>query len=328
MLSVLVFTTLLLSVTSCKTNDVKSTEELFVGELSYDSACKNFFYNAGLTAFIQSAQGYEQLLGLDTTKDLRDQECPISETNQSWYEYLLEQATNQAVLISSQYQAALKDGYKDEDASNMVRNYIDYYTMLAEDGGFKSLDEYLESVFGEGVNSKVLNRLMTEQALAEKYVSDLKDGLEFSEEELKSYFEKNMFKYMEFSYLYAYVADDSLDVEPLLGAGSEEEFRENSLSLTGQKVYEMNSIKGAEIGDKDAEDVKWISNKERKPGDTYLGNAGNARYVLYFLSSDDLEFSQGGDRWRSDASSGLKEEWISNWNSELKDNAVIKGSWE
>lgn len=317
----------LVSFIGCKGNSKESIGELTIGDLTYDEACRDFFFQSGYISLIQSAQGYEQFLGLDTSKDLKEQECKLSETGQSWYEYLLEQAQKQAVLISSQYQAAIADGYKDEDSKSMVLNYIEYYSMLASDAGFNTLDEYLSKTFGEKVNTEIITRLLTEQAVAEKYVIDTQNSMEFSDEELKSYYEKHKYEYMEFSYLYAYVSDSSTDVDSLMNASSEDEFKALAKELTGQDVYEMLGIKGSELGDETVDDAMWISSDERKAGDTYLGTASDARYVLYYIGSDDLGYSTDGDKWLIDAKAGLKDERISDWKTKLSESISIEGGW-
>ncbi len=273
-----------------------------VGEETYTVAEVEYYYDTAYRALLESMQGYGQLLGLDTTKDLAEQECPLTDVEMSWRDYLVLQAKERLAEISAVCQEAVAQGYQADDAVLMqVEQGVEYHRA------------------DSGIKEEELRRLLTQEMIAQAYEADWAAGCSFDEEELYAHYQEHLYEYSTYSYLYAYVGQQHEAADVILETEGEEEFRRVSKEVLGVDCYEIMDVSGADLGDRTTEDLVWIADESRKKGDTYLGKSGEDWYVLCYLGKDDQGFAEedGDGHWRGVAMAGMKEERVQKWKEEL-----------
>ena len=300
-----------------------------VGTEAYSVKQMNFFYFSALDELLQNANGYTSMLGLDSTKDLAKQPCPMSENGASWKEYLIQQAKDSILKVHILCAEAEKQGFAlDSSAQGEIDSELDYYQFMGQNAGYEDFGAYLAHTFGQGFHAETLRGLLEKIYLADRYEQSIRVSFSFSDEQLREYYKKNQYLYTRYSYLFAFV-DGSKDVssicDELTTAMTSEEFEEASLKLAGQACYHMTDVKGSELGDQSSGDVAWLTAAERKAGETFVGKTENAGYVLYFIDKNDNGFSAGmNEDWKTDAVSAMQEEFFLNWLSEATQSYAVK----
>lgn len=290
-----------------------------IGDETYTVAQVNFFYFSELDELLQNANGYSDLLGLDPSKDLSTQDCPLSESGESWKAYLLGKAEEGLKKVSILCAEAAKAGVTPgADAESEVDSELEYYAFLGEKAGYDDFETYLTKTYGEGMSKTVLRALLEKIDLANAYEQTLRSSYSFPEEQLRQYYEQNAYLYTQYSYLFAYVDGGLTEADEicrlLSGAKTQSEFESATLEKTGQACYPLTGVKGSELGERSSADVAWLTDDARAAGDTYVGKTAAAGYVLYFLSRDDNGFSEdGGDAWEADAQKALQDETFADW---------------
>ena len=68
----------------------RSADALTIGNETYTAADVSYFYNTIYSSFVSKNSYYLSAYGLDTTKSLKEQSCPINDG--TWYEYFRDQS--------------------------------------------------------------------------------------------------------------------------------------------------------------------------------------------------------------------------------------------
>ena len=257
------------------------------------------------------------MLGLDTDKSLSGQQCPLSEREESWRDYLLDRALQQISDISAKYQEAVSKNATDETSvQNDTETALEYWRMSAMESGYPSLDQYLDDCYG-GIREEDLRKVLEQEYTAQAFEEEYAAGFAPTEKEMRDYFESHREEFRNYSYLYGYIGPDKAAAEKVCSASDEQEFRNRIKTLTGAECYELTNMTESELGDGDSEDWEWLSDPDRQEGDTWCGQSGENYYALWFLGSDD-----GAENRDSYAREGLLEEYLRNWNHALAEKYV------
>jgi len=302
---------------------------LRVGEETYSVAQMDFFYFSTLDELLQNANGYTSMLGLDATKDLSKQACPMSEDGESWKAYLIRQAQESLTKVHVLCAEAEKSGFAlDSAAQSEIDSELEYYQFLGQNAGYEDFAAYLTNTFGEGLNAETLRGLLEKIYLADRFEQTKRASFSFTDEQLQQYYSENEYLYMRYTYLLAYV-DGSKNVDAICSILSTEKtpeaFEKATLEQTGEESYRLTNVKGSELGDQTAEDVAWLTNANRRAGDTFVGKTEAAGYVLYFVEKNDSGFAGGtGDDWKAEARSALQQNFYLDWLSKATETYTIK----
>ena len=302
---------------------------LRVGKENYTIAQVNFFFFSALDELVQNASGYTSMLGLDATKDLSTQPCPLSENGESWKSYLVHQVKNSLTKVHVLCAEAEKSGVSlDATAQSEINSELKYYQFLGENAGYDDFGSYLRDTYGEGMSADILRGLLEKIYLADQYEQIMRASFSFTDEQLHRFYGENEYLYSLYTYLFAFV-DGSKDfnaISELLSAvQTPDEFEKATLEQTGQECYHMTDVKGSELGDQSSGDVAWLTAAERKAGETFVGKTENAGYVLYFIDKNDNGFSAGmNEDWKTDAVSAMQEEFFQIWLSEATQSYAVK----
>ena len=302
---------------------------LRIGDITYSAAQCNYYFYSAYHAVLDSASGSEDLIGLDPSLPLDQQDCPLSEEGENWYEYLWNSAKEEMWRSTSLFLDAERQGMtlSEEDQSE-IANLEEYYMLQAADAGYDSADDYLSAVYGEGMTVELLKELMERQLLAEDYENQVELSYSFSEEELREYYTEHSYEFSNYTYLYAYVGsgeDAEQTARDLCEAESREDFEAAARTATGRDCYEMSQLSGSELGDPSLPDIAWLTDTNRQPGDTYAGQAGEDWFVLWFLQRSDNGFLTGEDeQWKTIASAHLRSEKLEQWEDSLMEDYPVE----
>ena len=312
------------------------TKSITIGDYSYTNAEFQFFYNRAYSVFASQTQGYTAYL-IDTTKDLDDQEVNAStlamfgigvpesladEETFTWEDFFKANAFESMKFATVMYDKAVKDGYTlSEESAAEIEEEIEALATGAETYNLGSADKYASLAMGKGVSTKTVREMLERMKIASIYAEDYYQGLEYTSEELSTYYAENkanLDKY-SFTYYYAVAEKEAVEVDVTdeetgeVTKGSEEQVTDATMADAKEladNIAEMTKDSGFDIAlekytdDANASEVKgafayslgdmmreWITDSSRKEGDvTVIENEGAGYYVLRFGEHSDNNY--------------------------------------
>ena len=97
----------------------RKADALTIGNETYTAADVSYFYNTIYSSFVSKNSYYLSAYGLDTTKSLKEQSCPINDG--TWYEYFRDQAITSMTSYSLLAQKAEAEGFDGSEAVELGR---------------------------------------------------------------------------------------------------------------------------------------------------------------------------------------------------------------
>lgn len=273
--------------------------------ISINAATFNYFFNYQYQNFINKNSDYLSYYGLDVETSLRDQEY---NNEQTWFDYMVAQTEKNLTEILYLSEKAKEDGLKIGDAEN--KQIDDFFASLkeaAEDSKI-STEEYIHTIYGEGVKEQDIRDGLELSLLATKYYSENIDSLKYTDDEINDYFNKNKKDFLFADYKYytftAATTEDMTDAEKkaeiekiegyadrLMKATSPDSFDSiltdilKEQDMTDKNITTAVSGTAAEgnVYDSDFEVSKWAFDEGAKLNETYLYKNSNSRSV-YMLT--------------------------------------------
>ncbi|MCL2747472.1 MAG: peptidylprolyl isomerase [Oscillospiraceae bacterium] len=271
-----------------------------VGDVAISPATYSVYYYDAYFSLYSSWQSQ----GLDPSSE---------EYRELFFAYVGQQADSniQNVALAD---LAHKDGMVlDEDRLETREATMKSLADAAEDAG-KSLDAFLTSRYGAGVDRSVYENYLTEQLLAEQWAEYISGTYHYTQEEYDKYYEDNRDEVDSvtcrvFSIDIEQIAADTADREAL-----QEEAKEESLAkakeFVGLAVSESAFLEAAAsftddeegkerielfpddvtlarnrlISGWDTEEQEWLSDSGRKAGDVQYFEAEKSFTIIFFLS--------------------------------------------
>lgn len=195
-------------------NDIAAKTE----NASLNNAEMTYLFNVGYLNFLNQYGQYASSFGLDSTKDLKSQECQMKQAEDgqtyTWFDYFAEQAQSSAEQILVLYEEAKARGLElSEDEKTEIETNISGIKTYA-DKEKMSVKDFIESNYGTGVTEDDLRNITTVQALASKAYDELHDELEYTDEDLAKYCEENKSGFYKCDYKsYAFKAEYAEDAD-------------------------------------------------------------------------------------------------------------------
>ena len=154
-----------------------------------DGAMMTYFFHSNY----QSYAAYASYLGFDTGVSLKAQECSLyaSGSGYTWFDYFASLAQSYVNELLALCEAAKANGVTLDDADKAsIDASIDNLSAMAEAYGY-SINQYLITAFGAGINSKDVKNCLELTALASKYSTQYMASLNYSDEQLDAYYDAN-----------------------------------------------------------------------------------------------------------------------------------------
>lgn len=306
-IALLLAVVMLISLVGCTSKEDKKTE---TANDKYVVYTENYGFTEGEMAYLYNYvynqyASYLTQLGVDTEKSLKEQ---IYQDDQSWFDYLMEQA----VFYAEDFLLFCEEGNKrgialdDADLENIKTELANIET-AAKEAGFKSADDYLIETFGKGLTVGAYEGFMTKSALASKSYSAIIGGYTFDQAAIEAHYasNENSFKYIDYlSFTFQVNEEKAITAEIaeananlLAESTTEESFlkaaeayilanateeEKATLDMTAQLGY-LTTVAGAYT----AEDAfsEWAYGAEAQVGQTFIDkDVENGIFTVYLLT--------------------------------------------
>lgn len=133
----------------------------------------------------ESAGMYLQMMGLDINAPLNTQSY---ESSRTWADYFMEDALEQVKIDLAMQKKGKAEGFQlpasQREAIEQNAKMLAFY---ATNLGYSSVDQYLETYYGPGVSLESYNEYVELTTYASSYAIAYRDGLTFTEEQIRAY---------------------------------------------------------------------------------------------------------------------------------------------
>ena len=137
---------------------------------------------------------YYQMLGMppfSSATSLKTQTYS-QETGESWFDAMLDQTLDSMAVNAAIADRARAEGYVlSEGAQAYLDSALASLKTASEEGGFSSVDDYIQANYGPYITHDRVVELFTENMLAEDYISTVTNGFTYSDADYKAYYEEN-----------------------------------------------------------------------------------------------------------------------------------------
>ncbi len=148
------------------------------------------FYNQ-YQNFLASYGSAAAQLGLDTSKSLKYQECPMYSDGTTWYKVFMDNAISEMsnTLVFCE-EANARGITLDEADYKSIDSYIDQIEEQAKANGV-SKNFFISNLYGAGVKEKDVRRAMEMSLLYSKCYNEIMNGYTYTEDDYKAYVKEN-----------------------------------------------------------------------------------------------------------------------------------------
>lgn len=295
------------------------------GEKELNNRHLQIYYYMQLFSYVNqlSQYGYAPaMLGLDFTKPLSEQAC-LDLSTLSWEQYFLLLALEQFHQFAAVSVKAEADGYQmNEETTKQLQSVKDGLNKEAEDGGYESLDAYLEASFGPGVREAEYLDYMDLYFYVMSYENQVYEAIEYTDDDLLAYFNAHAADYSgvttdqeNVNVRHILITPEDADgdqtsteaeweaakekAEALLAEYEKDPTEDRFSALAGENTADPGSKSNGGL----YEDVypgqmveafnDWCFDANRQPGDTGIVKTNYGYHVMYFVGKS------GNYRWKT-----------------------------
>lgn len=162
-----------------------------VKDTKYTTADMQYFFN---TAQQDTLLYYYQYLGtapFNTSTSLKSQVYD-STTGQTWYDYLMEQALDNAETITALEAAAKAEGYTmSEETQAYLEEQLETLSTSWETAGYSSLDNYIKTNYGPYMTYDRFVERYTQTLYVNDYVQAKVQEMTYSDADYEAYYQEN-----------------------------------------------------------------------------------------------------------------------------------------
>ena len=280
-----------------------------------DGAMLTYFYRTSYYTMVSQLGEYASYMGLDTSKPLKSQTYIDGE--QTWHDYLLTSATEQAKQMLVLAEAAKAAGMSlDEADQATIDENMTALSETAATNGWTSVNSFIAAQYGEGLKEKDIRSALELSILASKYSQKMQDDITITDDEVSTYFDENKESYTYVSLRqYTFEAGEALEIEgvtdeqknemkadlkkhadELAACKSVEEFdayltqyMKDNTAATGEITEDniqsnLDSTKYETYSSRTTEQGEWAFAEGRKAGDTtIIEDEENISYTVVML---------------------------------------------
>ena len=286
----------------------KNTTAVTVGGHKLTPAEFNYFYQDTYNNLKSSYTSYGMWdYMVDTSKPIENQECSMAEDGGTWKDYITQTAMTSAQQVYSLYDAALEAGYTlTEDAQASLDSMPENVASYAESNHFKDTNDYLEEVYGKGADLDSYMAYMTAQQYASGYSTEKTDSFEYSDEELRTYYNDNKNDFDTVSYRLFSVTtenDDAAAAKEIADNmkaeldGTEKSFSDAALEYApedSKESYEDEDYtlrSNSSFSSLDSNYADWLFAESRTAGESEVFATSSGYAVVMFLSRENNEYN-------------------------------------
>ncbi len=150
-----------------------------------DGAMMTYFFNSNYQSYAQ----YASYLGIDTGSSLKAQTSSIG--TGTWFDYFASLTKSYVNEVLALCEAAKANGISLDDSDyDAIDESIASLKETASAYGY-TINQYLITAFGAGINTKDVKNCLELTALASKYSEGFYASLSYTDEQLETYYEEN-----------------------------------------------------------------------------------------------------------------------------------------
>ncbi len=263
----------------------------------YSVAELNYYYSSSYQTFYSTYGQYIQYgLFFDTSKSLADQD--YSE-DQTWREYFLDQALANMKQVQALFDAGEAAGFElPEEYQTQYDEAVSELETSWQTNGYSSLAQFLNMVYGKGVDEALVKQEMYRGLYASAYAEHVYDSYEYTPEELSDYYTENADKFDFINYAtYTVIPDEDDDgssktametmVSELDGTDEDSFAAYVSENYDGDEI-KTSSTQGESLSESYSE---WLLDSGRKAGDCTLIDTDNTLYAVMFLGRENNQYA-------------------------------------
>ena len=158
------------------------TTALKVGDTEVSASELNVYYIEAINEFYSANSSYLPFYGLDTTISL-DRQLSVDTVN-SWADYFINTAKDEIQYNYGIYNAALEAGFTlDEESQAAIDATLTMMKESVAEAG-SSLDAYLSTIYGKGVNEKTYRRALEVMTIASEYYTEYVNALPYTDDDI------------------------------------------------------------------------------------------------------------------------------------------------
>ena len=174
--------------------------------VNYSSAEVDYYYRSTYQNFLSQYSSYLSYIGLDTSKNLKDQTCPMDTEGGSWYDYFMDQSLTKMSSIHALCDAAAADNFTWNDdmqsqfdkAMSSLSSTVDTYNSTYNSS--LTVKSYLKAVFGSIMTQDVYEEQLKLSILAQAYSDKYTNGLTYTTSDLTTAYNEDPNAYDEVDY--------------------------------------------------------------------------------------------------------------------------------
>jgi len=267
----------------------------------------NYYYIGAYMNFVNSYGDYLYLFGLDTSMPLKAQKYSEDKT---WHRYFLDTALNSLHEVKSLYREAVAAGetLSEEYSRQMESDMASLEQSLSKQN--LTLENYLSTSYGSRMTVAEYKRIMSESYLAQQFAQKKYEGYEYSDEDIKNYYQENKNSFDLVDYRSFFFSSSTGSSNPTqeekdnartnaksqaeimqLAVTDEESFIKLSLQNAPEDQKELyedddytlrEGLTYSSITNKDMAD--WLFDENRTKGDTTIIETDTGYYVVYMVA--------------------------------------------
>ena len=189
----------------------KNTKAVTIGDHTLSTAELNYYYMDLIQAQYSSWQStygnymslYLQMMGLNLTKSL-DSQIRDGSANQTWADYFLDTAIENARGTYALYDDAKANGF-DTDVSANVDTTVSSMTLAGTNAGYSNLAAYLKARYGNGATEETFREYCRVSLIAQAYQNAHSESLTYDDAAIRAYDSEHGENYNSFTYTTVYL---------------------------------------------------------------------------------------------------------------------------
>lgn len=280
---------------------------LTVGDHKLTPVDFNYFYQDAYYNLYSSYNSYGMWsYVVDTSEDINDQDCMLSEDGGSWSDYITESAKATVLQTYALYDAAMEEGFTlDEETQATVDSTADTIAVYAESANMKDADEYLENAYGKGSTVDSYRHYIEVQQIASAYATHKNESFTYDDSALRAYYDENSQEYDKVSYRVFNVTtqdDDTQAAKETADAmqaeldSTEDSFIKAALAYApedSRESYEEDDYTArTQTYDNTSSDyADWLFSEERVPGESQVIATSTGYAVVMFVERDSNDYA-------------------------------------
>lgn len=178
-----------------------------------DGAMMTYFYRTSYYTMVSQLGEYASYMGLDTSKPLKSQ--TYLDGTQTWHEFLLTSATDQAKQMLVLAEAAKAAGMElDAEDEETLQANMDALAQSAAAYNYPSVNSFVAAQYGEGLKENDIRNAIELSLLASKYSAKMSEEITITDDEVNTYFaeHEDTYTFVDLRQ-YTFDAGEALEVE-------------------------------------------------------------------------------------------------------------------